>query len=215
MILKDAFQKSNPEIWKEFQGDVKKIEEARRIQDRTFNLKHDCADHALKYRNHWIAQETNRIWLETYGKQKPEFKPGWANGMISLTQEAQRRVDQRLMQRLARIERAEGNMLQKLTRTEKPTFSTLEKDVLNVVARTRQIRIKAAVHFKTHRAEWLRQAEYAEFEKPEAVIGKRYVERLKRIDRAQENLIRQTFQKHGQEIPLPRLNTPRQELDMK
>ncbi len=203
---KRAFDNANPEIWKKIQGDLNKIKQEINIESRAKALRLKLIQHCKKHRKTWVAKEVLKQFEKDQLPVLNHPAPKWALNQpnnISYIEEARRRVNDRIRNRLEQLSKTEQKMKLQLVsgreRIQKPT--DLKSKVHAIVNRTQSIRTKSRKHFFQHKEQWIKSAQDKESKNPERDVFKKQRERLARIDTAEHRLINEVFKDHGQSLP--------------
>ncbi|MFQ5716161.1 MAG: hypothetical protein ACE5GQ_03565 [Nitrospinales bacterium] len=125
---------------------------------------------------------------------------------MSYTEEARKKVQNRITNRMNRISEIKQRMQNRLAfgHDENQNPTNLKSKVIFIVNRAQSIRAKSRQHFSRHKDQWIKTAQERGSRNPEREIFKRQRNRLSRIDKAEHRLIHDAFKEHGQSLPQPR-----------
>ena len=203
---KRAFENANPEIWKKLQNDPEKIKQARNIENRARALHNRLKEHIEKHRKNWVAREVVKQFEKAQHLTLEHPIPEWALNQpnnVSSVEEARRKVNGRINNRILQISQIEQRMKNRLVQDQEKRRAdfSLKSEVHYIIGRTQVARAKARLHFANHRDKWIENARNRGAKSPEREVFQKHYQRLSNIDKAEHRLIHEAFKDHGQSIP--------------
>ncbi len=193
-----AFKREHDEVWNAVAGDPEKTAAVRAILERCDAVRDQMIAHYGRRKEGLIAREIAKITAEQ-DRPKPELKPdGQGSTSRDIKQQAIHNVANRQRGRLRQLNEIERNMLHR-DPSRRPAkergYLITERNarVLDAVDRAQKLRNKARRSFNAKRDQKIARAAERGADNPAAEVGYQQAMRLKRIDKAERNVISQTL----------------------